>query len=51
MTPFRPPVRPVRLAVVCAALLPALTAPAAAQGWNAQEILKTEAYVRPPANV
>ena len=33
------------------ALIAEVTSSAVAQGWNAQEILRTEAYVRPPANV
>ena len=38
-------------AATSAALSAAVTGSLVAQGWNPQEILKTEAYVRPPANV
>ena len=39
------------LAVAVATGVAVATASAQANAWNPQEILKTEAYVKPPANI
>jgi dipeptidyl aminopeptidase/acylaminoacyl peptidase len=48
--PRRRPISPAALALLAAAPLSAQQAPAAS-GWDPQQILRTEAFVKPPANI